>query len=404
MHMLQLLHNQLIESLPNIHKKRLERLLTTVSCLLMGALLTLSALGRKTRGKAKVKNKIKAIDRLLSNRHLYAEQISIYTVTAAKIIGHLTDVDILVDWSPAGNRKNHMLRASIAFDGSSVTIYQEVHPEKLLGNYNVHKSFLKKLAQVIPAHCNVNIITDAGFRTEWFELVQKQGWYFTGRVLGTINYKLDGAQNWELCSSLHATASNIPQYIGHGVLAKERSLKCEIYLYSDKLCRDKSSTNQKLRKKKRRKIKSGKSHKAYKKVYETPWLLVTSKTHKTNNAKKIVKEYSRRMKIEHDFRSTKNHKTGLGLNVNSVNVENPRKLAILLLIASLAMFILWLVGLAAEAKKLHYSFQANTYRHKRVLSLIFLGLQVIEHCLEAIKIEDVFDALLKVQQMEENFI
>jgi hypothetical protein len=44
---------------------------------------------------------------------------------------------------------------------------------------------------------------------------------------------------------------------------------------------------------------------------------------------------------------------------------------------TLPSLIAWIVGYAAEKKKLHYDFQANTYRHRRVLSFFYLGCQII---------------------------
>ena len=51
----------------------------------------------------------------------------------------------------------------------------------------------------------------------------------------------------------------------------------------------------------------------------------------------------------------------------------PERLEILLLIAVLAHFVLWLVGLAAHARGWSRHFQANTERSRPVLSLPFLG-------------------------------
>jgi hypothetical protein len=48
-----------------------------------------------------------------------------------------------------------------------------------------------------------------------------------------------------------------------------------------------------------------------------------------------------------------------------------------LLMASLASFVAWVIGYAAEQKQLHYKFQANTYRHRRVLSFFYLGCQIV---------------------------
>lgn len=55
-----------------------------------------------------------------------------------------------------------------------------------------------------------------------------------------------------------------------------------------------------------------------------------------------------------------------------------------LLISSLASFIAWIVGYAAEQKKLHYDFQANTYRHRRVLSFFYLGCQIIRKKIDVV--------------------
>ena len=45
----------------------------------------------------------------------------------------------------------------------------------------------------------------------------------------------------------------------------------------------------------------------------------------------------------------------------------------MLLLAALAGMILTLIGIAAETKRLHLRFQANTIRKRRVLSLFQLG-------------------------------
>ena len=51
----------------------------------------------------------------------------------------------------------------------------------------------------------------------------------------------------------------------------------------------------------------------------------------------------------------------------------------LLLIALLATFAIWLAGQAAIEKKWHYQLQANTVRHKSVLSIAFIGIHVLRY-------------------------
>ena len=139
----------------------------------------------------------------------------------------------------------------------------------------------------------------------------------------------------------------------------------------------------------------------YRKNSYKPWVLVTSKAGNPSMAKKIVKAYKRRMKIEHDFRDTKDMKCGLGLNLT--RTRNGERLATLLLIAALAAMILTLIGLAAEGKNLHYRFQVNTIKEYRVLSLIFLGMQIIQQGIEMINMQDLEEAIKNLHRHEVNF-
>ena len=51
-----------------------------------------------------------------------------------------------------------------------------------------------------------------------------------------------------------------------------------------------------------------------------------------------------------------------------------------LLIAALATVCLWWVGLIAEQANWHRQFQANTVRDRRVLSVPYLGREVVRRC------------------------
>ncbi len=108
-----------------------------------------------------------------------------------------------------------------------------------------------------------------------------------------------------------------------------------------------------------------------------PWLLATSLPVTTKLAKKITRLYKLRMQIEEGFRDVKSHRFGLGLTYH--RTSSVMRLQILLLLASLALIVLWLLGLATIASGHHYQFQANSIRHKRVLSIVFIGLQMIHN-------------------------
>ncbi len=82
------------------------------------------------------------------------------------------------------------------------------------------------------------------------------------------------------------------------------------------------------------------------------------------------------MTIESSFRDTKSTRFEFSMNEN-ITIKAERY-TVWLLIAALASLIAWIISYAAEQKNLHYEFQANTYRHRRVLSFFYLGCQIVK--------------------------
>ena len=81
------------------------------------------------------------------------------------------------------------------------------------------------------------------------------------------------------------------------------------------------------------------------------------------------------MQIEEGFRDTKNQQYGLGLA--QAKSTSTQRYDNLLLVAALALFLLWCIGKVAVDAKYHYHLQANTTRHKTVLSNIYLAMQIV---------------------------
>ncbi len=84
--------------------------------------------------------------------------------------------------------------------------------------------------------------------------------------------------------------------------------------------------------------------------------------------------YAQRMEIEETFRDLKNHRWGFALRY--ARTTRPERLQILLLIGALATLMLWMMGLAAQTRHWARHFQANTVKHRNVLSTVFLGQQL----------------------------
>lgn len=153
------------DALTSIHAKRANSLFEASWSLINNGNLTISSLGAHKDGSAYVKHKIKSIDRLVGNSKLHEELPTIYKEFFKHIIACSPTLYILVDWSGCCGDDFHMLRASIMHNGRSITIYNEIHPQKKLGNHEVHKHFLASLRKMIPIDKKVVIITDAGFAT-----------------------------------------------------------------------------------------------------------------------------------------------------------------------------------------------------------------------------------------------
>ena len=79
------------------------------------------------------------------------------------------------------------------------------------------------------------------------------------------------------------------------------------------------------------------------------------------------------MQIEESFKDLKT-----GLNFNDSNTRTTRYLTILLLLAMLAQYVLFLLGMAVKLSQQHLRYQANSIKNKAVLSYQFIGLRAFK--------------------------
>lgn len=367
MQQMQLLHEILLNSRAVKHKSRLSSLLAAVESVLQGSDLSLTSLGRHMQKAIKPRSKIQEINYLLNNGQLHNERFSIYAAVNQWIIGHERLLFIAIDWSSIVAHKQHVLRASIIRKGRCMTVYEEIHAEEKLGTAEIHQTFLSNLRRVLPKGRDICLIVDAGFRTDFFTQVQTNNWDYLARVLSNMHYTPHGKEQWEPCMNLYEKATEEPHAVGLVTLAKSNRVDSHLYLHK------KIEEDAKERKEiKVRKIKHGRKEQEYRNVAKKPWLIASSLE---LSAEKIMAIYRKRMKIEHDFRDTKDPRWGLGIRES--RSTDPTRLMLQLLIGFLSAFILWLIGLCLEKKGLHRDFQANSIKHKRVLSLLFLALEAI---------------------------
>jgi hypothetical protein len=140
--------------------------------------------------------------------------------------------------------------------------------------------------------------------------------------------------------------------------------------------KEKSKGRHKFTRTSPKKIATDKDSKKHGKAYREPWVLVSSLEEGYNIAQKVIKKFKSRMTIEESFRDTKSVEYGFSMNENKT--IKPQRYIVWLMLAALASLIAWIVGYAGEQQQLQYHFQANTYRHRRVLSFFYLGCQMIK--------------------------
>lgn len=383
MHAIILLKNWFERNGAIQHRSRLTALLRIVEAALLGGKLALTDLGRHRTGNAFVKHHIKAVDRLLGNRHLHGERQRVYTELARTLLQGMTRPVIVVDWADCElDRELLMLKAALPIGGRAVSVYEEVHPMKGYNTPKTHRRFLQRLKSVLPLGCRPIIVTDAGFRGPWFREVESYGWDWVGRIRNRIKYFRPETGRWCYTDSLYREATPRVRHIGQRCLSRRHRYWCRLYLV-----RASQRSPGRPRKRRHRSSNTG----LYRKLYRAPWLLATSLPHHRGAGAIVKRVYARRMQIEETFRDLKSHRWGCGLRY--ARTLEPKRLEVLLLIGALAMLLMWLLGVAAKARKWVRHFQANTEQRRNVLSAVFVGRELLRNHRLKVPYIELMDAL-----------
>lgn len=370
MHVEEILHRWVTEVFPWIHMKRRSAMEALISAVFYGGRLTVTGLGRSIRSTAKEKHNIKRADRLLSNKPLQSDLREIYRALAHRIIGQTQRPVVLVDWSDIDKgQKFFLLRASTPVKGRSLTLYEEVHSVSTKEKPKTHREFLKALKHILPLECCPIVVTDAGFRTPWFETVQQLGWDYVGRIRNREKVQIQGKTHWIPAKLLYRQASANPKSFTDICLTVRNSFRSHLVLFKRKP------------RGRVRKTRFGNRARCIKNVRNAarerePWLLATSLQPKTIT-KRIVSVYASRMQIEEAFRDIKSARCGFSLEYSGTYLI--KRLAVLILLGSLAATFAWILGKATELAGNHRMFQANSINYKSVLSATFIGVQVFKN-------------------------
>jgi hypothetical protein len=371
MHAVHILQQRLRNACPQMHLRRLQALLACVVAALRVQRVTVTELGRALPSAAQPKHSIKRVDRLAGNSRLHAERLSIYRAVAHWLLRGTRCPLIVVDWSELrSDRTCQLLRAAVAIGGRALTLYEEVHPLHRLGNPRVQRLFLSQLKALLPEGTLPIIVTDAGFRTPWFRAVASLGWHWIGRVRNRVHVRPLGTARWVSSKSVYPKAHARAQALGAYELAQTNALACNLYLiqHRKKHRIRKSAYGQPLR---------SSANQARARMHREPWLLAASPSLSAMSANQIVRCYAQRMQIEEAFRDLKSTRYGLGFELHLSRQH--QRIEILLLIASLALLMLWLIGTAAKADGLQRHYQSNTRSTPPALSIFNLACMLLRH-------------------------
>lgn len=390
MHALRIVQQLIRSCCPQIHCARLTVMFSAVGAAVRARRLTLTELGRALFGEARPKHNIKRIDRLLGNRHLDAERFDLYQALARRVVGKLHEPLIVIDWSDlTPDRRWQLLRAAMPIGGRCLTLYEEVHPLTRFGNPRVHRAFLHKLKALLPDGVKPILITDAGFRAPWFKAVNRLGWHWIGRIRNRTYLRPQTAATWIGCKRLYSQAHARPQALGAYDVVRSNPVSCHLYLIKrpqkHRICKSvfghRVRCNQSLKQAR---------------AQREPWLLAASPSLVNLTALQIINHFATRMQIEEAFRDLKCARYGLGFELNLS--RSRERLAVLLLIALLSFFVLWLIGQQALAHGLQFHYQSNTRRSRPVLSLFNLACLIVRRTTDQLLTRDLPHLLLPIRQ------
>lgn len=362
---------QLEQFCPEVHASRLQAVMDVAVGLTKSKRLSIAEIGRHLPEQTKLKHRIKKVDRLLGNHHLYDELNIIYSGLSQyvfKYISHDQYSPIVIDLCYLKDTHDiQMLSAEVATQGRTIPLYREVFSSGELKGRET--DFITKLAECIPSNRDVLIIMDAGFGDDWFKAIESQQWYWLVRARGGKHVKLSPDEEWHEASELFDRAGARAKCYENAFITKSESRSCRVII-------KKGSLSSKRKKPSRLPRNYNSANGNYQRTAKEPWILATNLP-KIYDTTKIINAYKKRMQIEESFRDIKSPRYGLGGRY--FQTRNVYRWGIAMLLAAIAQIILWVLGVLGHSQGLQRIFQVNTAYDKKQFSYFFLGQLIIEH-------------------------
>ena len=166
---------------------------------------------------------------------------------------------------------------------------------------------------------------------------------------------------WSAAKQLYAQATETAKDLGVYESVRNHPLVCRFALIKKK-------PTGRQHKYPSGKVKNNSTARKIAQCHREPWLLSYSPELAYLGAGTIVKLYAQRMKIEQQFRDTKNLALGMGLAQSKSRGQ--RRLQALLLIAHIAQLAKRLIGEAAKAQQLELQLMSNNTTSRKTISVM----------------------------------
>ena len=365
MHASTILRRCLSSVLEPMHSTRCRVLLMAVEALIAGRRLTLTDLARSWPGAVWMHAPLKALDRLLSNRHMLGAVMPLHRAMLPWLIRQ-PQCWVIVDWSDLKRDGRWcLLRAAVPVKGRTLTLYEKIYPAEQLNSPRAQREFLRQLQRLLPAGLTPILVTDAGFRSDWFRAVTAQGWDYLGRVRNNTQVSRANTEPWQPCAALHPGASRKPRELGACRIVKGDPWPCRLVLAQHHRSHRDTLTRRGTP------LQGTQARKARKSARE-PWLLATSLPVQRQSATQLVAAYAQRMQIEEAFRDLKSHRYGMGLEDSLT--RSAERLTVLLLLQTLALFAAWIMARAVAASGQQQDPLARQPKHRSRYSWMQRGI------------------------------
>lgn len=324
----------------SMHAKRVLSLANGVLGVMLAGKLGIHAIGRAMAARLHLdaKHSVKQVDRLLSNEKL--DMGRVMELWVRQNLGKSEKVVVAMDWTEFDRDRQSTLTIHLVtkHGRSAPLMWWTVRqmPGQHWRTETEHRA-VQAFAAAIPENVQVVLLADRGFGSqEFYELLDSLGIQFIIRF--RKNIEVESAEGEVKSAGAWVPTNGRARLLKQAMVTAQRTPLPILVFVQAKRMKD-------------------------------AWCLAS--TLEGACAAEIIHLYGRRFTIEQSFRDTKNHRLGFGLS--ETRLGRPERRDRMILLGTLAHYLLTLLGAASEALGFDRLMRTNTVKY-RTHSLLNQGL------------------------------